>query len=474
MHSFRLVITARSTLLVALLAGFGAGAEGWWPQFRGAGASGLGRNSDFPLHFGPGSNLVWKTALPSGHSSPCIWDARIFLTGFADNKLVTLCLDRRDGRILWRTEIQPERVDRGATLGSPAAATPATDGRRVYVYFGSFGLVTYDFDGKEVWRKPLPIPITQHGSGTSPVLTGPLLLLNCDQDVGSYLLALKAETGEQVWRADRSAFRRGFSTPLPYPPDTPEVIIVAGTLRLAAYNLKDGTERWHVRGLPNEIVSSPVSGGGLIFAAGWTHGAGVSKLPTFDALLEQGDQNKDGKLSREEAPNGPARQHFLYIDADKDGIVTRQEWDSMAAIFEQSQNVALAVRPDGHGDVTGTHVVWKQSRGLPYVPTPLYYDGRLYLVKNGGLASCFEAKTGKVLYQEERLGALGDYYSSPVAAAGKVCVISQPGVAVVFKAGDSLEVLSRNNLGEQVLATPAIVGNTIYIRTKTHLYAFGH
>src|SRR5512142_2066012 len=131
MHSFRLVITARSTLLVALLAGFGGGAGEWWPQFRGAGASGLGRNSDFPLHFGPGSNLVWKTALPSGHSSPCIWDARIFLTGFADNKLVTLCLDRRDGRILWRTEIQPERVERGATLGSPAAATPATDGRRV-------------------------------------------------------------------------------------------------------------------------------------------------------------------------------------------------------------------------------------------------------------------------------------------------------------------------------------------------------
>jgi len=449
------------------------GAPLWWPQFRGPGASGVSADGDFPVHFGPDSNVVWKTSIPSGHASPCIWNDKIFLTGFADNKLLTLCLDRRTGKLLWQKEIQPEKVERGAAMGSPATATATTDGQRVFVYFGSFGLACYDVEGREVWRKPLPIPVTQHGAGTSPVLAGGLLLLNCDQDVGAYLLAVKAETGEPVWKADRSAFRRGFSTPLPYPPDQPEFAVVAGTLRLVAYNLKDGTERWSVGGLPNEMVSSPVPGEGLIFVAGWTHGSGVSKLPQFDALLEQGDRNQDGRLSRDEAPNGPARQHFVYIDADKDGFMKRPEWDSMASIFERSLNVAMAVRPDGRGDVTDTHVLWRQTRGLPYVPSPLCYDGRVYLVKNGGMASCFEARTGKVLYQEERLGALGDYYASPVAAAGKVCVVSQPGVAVVFKAGDTLEILARNPLGEPVLATPAILENMIYIRSKSQIYAFG-
>ena len=193
----------------------------------------------------------------------------------------------------------------------------------------------------------------------------------------------------------------------------------------------------------------------------------------FDKLLEEGDANQDGQLTREEFPSGPAKQHFVYIDADKNGRVTREEYSAIARIFDESKNVALAIRPGGHGDVTGTHVVWKATRGLPYVPSPLYYEGRIYLVKNGGLASCFDAPTGEVLYQEERLGALGDYYSSPVAAAGKICAASQPGVVVIYRASDTLEVLARNSLGEPILATPAIVDGHLYVRTKSQLYAFG-
>jgi hypothetical protein len=239
-----------------------------------------------------------------------------------------------------------------------------------------------------------------------------------------------------------------------------------------AYDLRDGKERWFVRGLPNEMVASPTAGDGLIFVAGWTHGAGVSRVPPFDELAEAGDRDKDGRLTQAEAA-GPARQHFFYIDADKDGSITRAEYETMAAIFSESKNVCLAIRPGGHGDVTDTHVVWKQTRGLPYVPTPLCYEGRVYLVKNGGLASCFDAQTGRVHYLEERLGALGDYYSSPVAAGGRVCAISQQGVAVVSRSGDALEVLARIPLGEPVLATPAIEGGRLYVRTKSWLYAFG-
>jgi outer membrane protein assembly factor BamB len=433
----------------------------------------VAKRGDFPVHFGPGSNVAWKTSVPAGHSSPCLWGDRIFLTGFEAAQLETLCLDRRTGAVVWRRAITPEKIEPGSHNSSPAASTPATDGTRVYVYFGSLGLLCYDFAGDEQWRRPLPIPVTQHGTGTSPVVAGNRLLLACDQDTDSYLLAVETRTGRTVWKTDRPGFRRGFATPLLMPCDHSEWVMVAGTLRAVAYDLRDGAERWSVGGLPNELVASPVAGEGLVFVGGWTYGSGVSRMPRFEGLLEQSDSNHDGKLTREEAPAGPAKQHFLYIDADKDGLITAAEYESLAKIFDQSQNVMLAVRADRRGEMAGGQVQWKATRGLPYVPTPLYYEGRLYLVKNGGLASCLDARTGQAFYQEERLGALGDYYSSPVAARGKICVISQPGVAVIYETGDVLSVLARNSLGEPVMATPAIGEEHIYIRTKTQLYAFG-
>lgn len=468
------------SLLAALVAIAAISARGsdfaatQWPQFRGPHGSGVSHTSDFPIHFGPESNVVWKTALPAGHSSPCVWNDRIFLTGFADGKLETLCLSRHDGLIVWRRAVPPGQMERGSHLSNPAASTPVTDGARLCVYFGSFGLVCYDFAGQELWRKPLPTPITQHGASTSPVLSGDRLLLSCDQDTDSYLLAVEARTGDTLWKTDRPGFRRGFATPLIWPLDRPTCVILPGTLRLAAYDLQSGAECWTVGGLPNELVASPVAGEGFIFAGGWTHGSGVAKMPRFDALLEQGDRDKDGQFTREEVPPGPAKQHFLYIDANKDGLITRAEYDSMSGIFAQAENALLAVQPGLSGTTTAAKVVWKQTRGLPYVPSPLYYDGRVYLVKNGGLASCFDAQTGRVFYQEERLGALGDYYSSPVAAKGKICAASQQGVVVIFKAGETLEVLARNPLREPVLATPAIVEDELYLRTERHLYAFGN
>lgn len=445
----------------------------WWPRFRGPDGSGVAATGSFPTHFGPNSNLVWKVAVPPGASSPCIWESNLFLTAFNDGKLETLCFDRAEGRLRWKQTLDPGKIERGARLGTPADSTPCTDGQRLYAYFAPFGLVCYDFAGQELWRHPLPTPVTQHGAATSPVVADGRVVLACDQDVGSFLLAVDARDGKPIWRTERAGYRRGFSTPLLWPPGKPEVAVLPGTLRLTAYALADGTERWVAAGLPNEMVSSPAFGEGLIFVAGWTPGAGVSRLPQYDELLAQGDKNKDGILQRDEAPEGPARNHFLYIDADKDGAVTRAEWESLAKIFEQSKNALLAVRPGGSGDVAASQIAWTQTRGLPYVPSPLCCDGRVYLVKSGGMLSCFEARTGRTLFLEERLGAMGDYYASPVAAGGQVCVISQQGVAVVVRTGDALDVLARNALGEQVLATPAIVGNRLYVRTVKNLCVFG-
>ena len=443
-----------------------------------------------PIHFGPTSNVVWKTQLPSGHSSPVIFGEKIFLTAFESNELQTLCLNRRDGKVRWKKSVAPEKIERSAKQSNPASSTPCTDGTNVFVYFGSFGVVAYDFDGKELWRRALPVPITQHGASSSPVLANELMILQRDADLDSHLLALRKNDGSVAWRSDRSDARRSFSTPLvlgrgvltalnvaetsrradgsgPYP-----ILIVPGTLRVAAYDSVNGRELWTVRGLPNEMCASPVIGDGLIFVGGWTPGSGVSQMPTFDSLLERADSNHDGKISQAEAPAGPAKRHFLYIDANKDGFVTREEWNVLAAIFSKSQNALLAIRPGGAGDVTATHGVWKQTRGLPYVPSPLCYQHRIYLVKNGGLLSCFNATDGAALFQEERIGALGDYFASPVAAGGKICVISQQGVATVLAASDELSVLGRNELHAPVMATPAIADNTLYVRTADALFAF--
>lgn len=444
-----------------------------WPRFRGPNGSGVSLTGSFPTVFGPKTNFLWQTPTPPGHSSPCIWDDHIFLTAFEDNSLITLALDRGDGRVLWRKSVPPSHLEQGGSgNGSPASSTPCTDGQRVYVYFGSFGLLCYDFDGKEIWRRPLPVPVTQHGASTSPICAGDRIILVSDQDVGSYAMALDSATGREIWKKPRPGYRRGFATPILWPPEYPTEFIVPGTLRLNACSLADGSPRWQVHGLPNEMISSAVAGDGLVYVAGWTPGSGVRAMPDFDSLLKEGDRDGDGKLSRDEAPAGPARNHFAYIDANKDGVIDREEWNTLAEIFDSSRNALLAVRPGGGGAVTDTHVVWTFTRGLPYCPSPLFCNGRLYLVKNGGLASCFNARTGKVAFQEERIGALGDYFASPIAAAGKVLMISQSGTAVVLRAGDQLEVLARNKLGENVMATPAIIGPTLYLRTDEHLWAF--
>jgi outer membrane protein assembly factor BamB len=446
-----------------------------WPQFRGPNGSGIG-DGDFPTFFGPATNVLWKVPIGSGNSSPVISGNRLFLNAFENEELVTICLDRGTGQELWRRAVKPGKIERGARHSNPANSTPCTDGKTLFVYFGAFGALAYNFDGKELWRAPLPPLITQHGASSSPVLASKVVLLQRDADVDAHLLALNKQDGSIAWRTDRPDVRRGFSTPLVIHGQGErgkELAILAGTLRIAAYETFTGKEVWTVRGLPNEMCSSPVAGDGMLFAAGWTHGSGVSTMPSWAALLERGDANKDGQLSQSEAPAGPAKQHFNYFDGNKNGLVSAGEWKALADIFTKAENAALSIRLGGSGDVTTTHVAWKQTRGLPYVPTPLLHNGRLYMIKNGGLLTCLAATNGAALYQEERIGALGDYYSSPVAAGGKLLLLSQSGTATVIEMGDEMNVLARNNLGETTIATPAIADGVLYIRTSSALQAFG-
>jgi len=450
--------------------------EAVWPQFRGREGLAIANGKDAPVHFGTSAGVLWKTPLPPGHSSPCIWGERIFLTALNAGVLETLCLDRRDGRILWRRAAPATKVEPAHRIGSPAASTPTTDGRTVFVYFGSAGLSAYDFEGKEQWKLSLPPPMVEFGTGTSPILAGDLLILLSDQDQGSYLLAVNKSTGRQVWRTERPEFRRSFSTPFVWRHNGDEELVVPGSIWLRSYNLKDGSERWSFAGTSRVANSSPTAGDGLLFSASWNVGSDPGdriSMEPFDQFASANDRDKNGKLTREEIPAGPIRDRFSQMDLNKDGDVTSAEWQMMAEMFVRAGNAVLAIRPGGKADVTTSHLAWKSTRSLPYVCSPVYYQGRLYTVKNGGLASCYEAKTGRPFYQDERLDAGGDYYASLVAAGGRIYAASQKGVVVVWEAGDQLKILARNELSEQVMATPAIVDGKLYIRTEGHLYAFG-
>ena len=219
-----------------------------WPQFRGPGASAVAPDGEPPIHFGPSSNVLWKVAFPAGNSSPVIWGDRLFLTAFDKPRLQTLCLNRHDGKTLWTGSVTPDKIEPVNRTSTPTAPTPVTDGERVYVYFGSFGLLAYDFEGREQWRLPLPPPVVDFGTGTSPILVGDLLILTRDQDLGSELLALDKRTGKTRWRVARPEFRRGFATPFVWQHDGQEELIVPGSLWLRKGSVPQIVTYWPIAG----------------------------------------------------------------------------------------------------------------------------------------------------------------------------------------------------------------------------------
>ena len=465
-----------------------------WPQFRGPNGSGVAAYEErLPVDFGR-ANYLWKTALPQGLSSPCVWDDRIFLTGHDQekNQLETLCIDRRTGKLLWRRVTPTDNVEKAHFVGGAAAPTPATDGQRVYVYFGSYGLSCYDYHGRQIWTKPLPVPFTEYGAGSSPVLVRDWLVLVQDQHQRtSYLLVVDRHSGETVRKIDRPLSGRGWSTPMTWRHEYGEETVVLGSHRLASYDLADGSERWSLRGLAGHVISTPVAGEGLLFISAWNPGGDSGEqwdMPDFGAFARRYDRNRDGHLSRREIPlyyvalsrprtdqihNVRLRDMFSYLDWSSDGRISRAEWDGFVADVSSRENKLVAIRPGARGNLTETHIAWEAKRGLPEVPSPLYYDGCVYLVKDGGIASCYDAKTGKLHYFK-RLDAGGPYYASPIAGDGKIYVASLRGVVVVYRAGDTLNVLARNDFGEQIFAAPAIVDGKLYLRTERHLYALGN
>jgi len=497
-----LIITCVMGLLAARLMTGAAEPATEWNQFRGPNGQGVASAVRIPVLFGPGTNQVWRTAIPPGHSSPVLWGERLFLTACDPEQpkgLLTMALGRADGKVLWRATVPAETEGRFHDLNNAAASTPVADEHGVYAYFGTFGLIAYDHAGREIWQRPLATPPSKYGMATSPIVYRDTVIMVLDGDGGaSRLLAVDRATGKTVWEQPRSLFKAGWATPMIFRHDDVEELVVLGSKRLTAYRPGTGEEVWWAGGFPDETVGVPVTGEELLFAgAAALGGRGDEQwdaAATWKMTVEQFDRNHDHQIQREEMTEGfafiqrpelpkgspgyglPVNDMNVLLrifDHDKNGVISEPEWLSTMAGFAASSHPKLAAfRPGASEDARPTHLAWETQRGIPEVPSPLYCRGRLYLLRDGGVLTCLEAATGKELFRD-RLGAAGQYIASPIAAGDKLVTASTLGVVSVIKMEAKLNVLARNPLGERTYATPALADNRLYVRTVKHLYAFG-
>ncbi|HVK09258.1 MAG TPA: PQQ-binding-like beta-propeller repeat protein [Gemmataceae bacterium] len=463
--------------VVGLCALVGSGAEPpAWPQFRGPAGSGVADGQKPPVDVGPTKNVKWKVPAPGGSSSPIVAGPLLVFTAFEGGKLYTVAYTRADGKEAWRALAPAKQIEPYHKVeGSPAASTPATDGTRIVSYFGSCGLFCYDLTGKELWRYELPAAATvfDFGSGVSPVLADGLVVLLRDEQKNSKILAVDAGTGRLRWEKARVS-TCSFTTPVVCDTPAGKQVAAPGYGRMIGYDLKTGDERWHVVGMPSAVCASPVVAGDTLYFAAWATGEDF-KLPPFDVLSKEAGDEGRGHVTKEGLDKTVAKGLFDSFDLDHDGKLTRAEWGTLLEFVSSSKNSAFALKLGGAGDVTKSHVLWKQTKGLPYVPSGIAYRGQLVLVKDGGLVTAYDLKTGKGVYVQERAVAAGRYYASPVAANGHIYFTAlEDGAITVLKAGaESPKVVAENpKLNERVAASPAIADDTLYVRTAGHLYAF--
>lgn len=441
-----------------------------WLQFRGPNGAGVAEGFSLPAEFSSTKNVAWKTPVPFARSSPVITADRIFLTATEGDKLITLALDRKTGKLLWRRDATRARHMPIYKANDGASPTPVSDGKNVYAFFAELGLISYGPDGKERWRVPLGPFNSFYGMGGSPVLVGNTLLMVCDQRTDSFIIAVDARTGKELWKKSRPNFE-AYSTPAIYrPKDGPAQAIVLGSQSVDGYSLDKGERLWWVTKIGSYPKGVPVMGTEMVYVIG--EGADEPFLPPFDEMLKQFDADKDQRIHRDEVKSQKeASEHFGWLDANSDGYIERAEHDFVRNSTTSGHGLT-AVRLTGQGDLTSSNIVWQLKKAYPGIPAPLVYRGVMYLMKEGGIVSSVDPASGQVLKQGRTPNALEEYYASPVAGDGKIFVVSASGKVTVLKADAQWEILATSDLDDEVWATPAIAGGNLYIRTRNALYAF--
>jgi outer membrane protein assembly factor BamB len=415
--------------------------DGDWPRWRGPGNDGMARG-DAPLHWSDTEHIKWKAEIPGrGHSSPVIWGDRVFVTtavptsapeadtssttnigrtrgGFGkqgpqqEQKLILMALDRKTGKLVWQQAAKVATPHEGyhPTYGSFASNSPVTDGKHVVAFFGSRGVYCYDMDGKKLWEKDFGIQLKMFmtfGEGAWPMIEGDKLLLLFDNEVDSFLVALDVSTGKELWRTPRPDGNTNWSGPVVITVDGKKQVVVSATKKVHAYDLETGKPIWEVAGLGQNTIPAPVAADGLIF-------------------LMSGFRN----------PN------------------------------------LMAVKLGREGDLTGTDaIVWQNQKGNAYTASPVLHDGKLYVLTDSGMLSCFDAKTGKAFYQQQRLPKPYNFKASPVGVNGKLYLASEEGDVIIVKMGETYEVLATNTLdGQMFIGTPAVADGEIYLRGQNTLF----
>ena len=473
----RLLGVSAVVAMTSLSAGAQAPRTPDWTRFRGPNGSGVSSATNVPVEFGPGNHVLWRLELPTGYSSPVLFGDRIYVTGVRDKQLVTFAIDRTRGTVIWERVAPAEAKAPVDKRNNPASPSVAVDTNGVYVFFPDFGLVAYDTAGKDLWKMPLGPFNNIYGMGSSPVVINGMVILSCDQSVGSFVMAVDARTGALRWKTPRPEAKSGHATPILWrAADGRDEILIPGSFLLTAYDAATGAKRWWVRGLCFEIKSTPVISGDTLFINGY--GSGENEpgkkivVPSADEVWPKADADNNGVLSRNEFPKYSADFWFDVADLNTNGTLTKDEWEYYRAALD-SENGLLAIKLGGNGDVTDGAIRWKYQRSIPQLPSPLIYKDVLYMVNDGGIVTTLNPQTGTLIKQGRLTGALGAYFASPIAADGHVFFVSEPGVVAVLPPSGDLTPLVVNDLKEDTFATPAVADGRLYVRTTRALWAFG-
>ena len=450
----------KSPVLLTLLLLAPAAWSEEWSRFRGPNGSGVSSATGFPAELGKDKNLAWRTPVRTGKSSPVLTDRHIFLTAFDQNKLFTICLDRATGKLLWERSEDRPRNEVKNRLNDSAAITPVTDGENVYVFFGEYGLISYDTAGKLRWKTPLGPFTNVMGVASSPILTSDYVIVVADQQEHPYIAAFDRRNGEQRWKTPRDE-QDGWGTPILYGSQ----ILTASRGQLGAHAATNGKRIWSLNTLSPAIVASPVLGRDTLF----TFGYGNEAPAPFSGRLQKLDTNGDGKLSPQEIGDDAYLIGIGRFEGNRDGIIEKEEFDEKQR-KTTAPSILMAVRLD---PAAAPRELWRYEKNfVGVIPSPLLYEGVIYIVRNGGILTSFDASNGAVIKAARVPGALGGYSASPVAAEGKVYLASEEGNVAILKAGGEWDVISVSDLGEGVYATPALSDGTVYLRTSDAMYAF--
>ncbi len=464
-----------------------------WPQFRGNNSDGMGTGAP-PVAFGPGKNELWSTPLQPGHSSPCISGQRIFVTTYDQGSLAlgVICLSRDNGEVLWKKTNETEKLEKGHPSFNPASSSPCCDDERVIAYFGSYGLVCFDLDGKRLWEKRLPLAKSYAGNATSPIISGDKLILYRGNYVDHYLLCLDKKTGDELWRVPQAEQFTGEMACTACPVMVGDKLICHSARSVQAFDVNNGKLLWIAK-CATTATSTPVLVGDEVIVAAWNK-LGEPDLrppfPSFDDLIKEHDQGSDLLVDKKEfpklwifhrpegaeAPQNGAPVSFSHADKNGNGKIERHEWTRAVEELEAfragyKSHGVLAIPINSKGLVSANQVRTLSTKGIPEVPSPVSDGKYIYLVKNGGLLTCLDVAAGETVYHKRTRGT-GTHYASPLIAGGNLYTFAGNGRVSVMELGESPRIVAVNEMEEGVYATPAIVDGVIYLRTHSALHAF--